>query len=618
MSRIEKTGGVESGRSTDNLSERLADVEGAHCENLETLRLIANIETPTCERMAELQRVINEVEDATIADSSMTEALFKPADFDNLYSNHFHNMNLTNFDSIDTGADNTHSETIEAALTANLEIPCDDRTNGLINEEDMFDTVMHDDIAEPVMADVEMTILRDEIPLEPIGLHLLDDFCEHLERYHFQSEAMKVTEMEYVVQTIDELMRIAKVKELDLAQKNGTFYYYNGQFWERMSPDSIKTFIRNATTRFGVPRSLARSYKFEKKAQCQFRYIANFPFVENDGVVRINLKSNTLELREGQAPQIVPFDKKHGLCYQLGYDFDPEVDCPQYRAFLDRCVPDYANQLILGEYAGYTFINHLNFEKVLMLYGQGGNGKSVWLAATTAVFGKHNVTDYSLESVTKRPEYRAQLAHGMLNICAESATSLNIEVFKKIASREPLECRRLYENPFIMKDYSRQICSTNRFPNPTETTEGYFRRLLMISFEQFIPLAERNFRMNKVEFWEESGELPGILNTFIAGLQRLVQNNGFTPSASADALLEKYRSNADSVWSFMQEEHYTPCEQEKVKLKYLYGIYRTYCDSADKKLVDHRDFADRLRQIGYKVALSTGKVNYVWCHRFTP
>ena len=448
---------------------------------------------------------------------------------------------------------------------------------------------------------------------ESIGVPMLDDFCAKLKRLMFQAEGGGLTQMEYIVQSVDELIRIAEAEQLDLAQKNGDFHAYNGRCWERILPEVFHAFLRNALVRFGVPCNLARFYQFQKKVRDQFRDVANFPFTPTDAVIRINLKSGTLEFRDGQEPVLVPFNKRHGIRYQLGYDFSPGADCSLFRKFLERCVPETANQQILLEYAGYIFVNELNFEKVLFMYGQGMNGKSVMIAVLKALFGEHNVTEYSLESISKKAEYRAKLADGILNICAESANSLNIDVFKKIASREPLECRSLYKDPIMLTDYSRQIFSTNTLPKITEATEGFFRRFLFVPFDQYITEEERNYRMNMVEYWEESGELPGILNMVIAGLQRLVQNGGFTKSASSDVVLEEYKLDSNSVHSFVQDEGYVPCTESKVKLKALYDVYRLYCSNNGLKAVSIKNLAHRLRNLGYVVERGAGNVSYVHC-----
>ena len=192
----------------------------------------------------------------------------------------------------------------------------------------------------------------------------------------------------------------------------------------------------------------------------------------------------------------------------------------------------------------------------------------------------------------------------------KSVASLKNDIFKKIASREPIECKILYQNPFEVADYSLQIISTNVLPRTTEPTEGYFRRFMPIPFDTFIPIEERNFRMNKVDFWEESGELPGILNRVIAGLKRLVQNGSFTESESSKRLLEEYRRDSDTTQVFMLDEGYSP-GTDQIALKELYREYRGHCGENGFHPVSSKTFAQRLRNQGYVVKPGKGNINYV-------
>ena len=463
---------------------------------------------------------------------------------------------------------------------------------------------------EPLPKPKTITQTKDKI--ESTGVPLLDKFCKQLKKHTFRSAGDTITQMEFIVQAVDEIIQIAKARKLDVANKNGDFYCYNGRYWEKILPTSFHTFLQNACIKLGIPYDLSRYYKFQEKVREQFKDVANFPFVQNDGVIRINLKSGTLEFHEGQEPKTVPFDRRHGLCYQLNYDYDPDAWSPLYTQFIDRCIPDVELQLLLGEYMGYIFQNRLNFEKMLFLYGSGANGKSVWLAALTALLGKQNVTNHSLESITKRQEYRVLLAEGLVNVCAEAANNLHIDIFKKIASREPLECRKLYENPITITNYSRQVFATNVLPKTTESTEGFFRRFLLVPFDVFIPPEERNYRMNTVEFWEESGELPGILNQVILGLKRLLCNGHFTASDRADNTLEEYKQDSDSAASFMQDEGYVQDSMAKIALKELYVEYTVYCKARNRMAVTDKTFAKRLRSIGYNVVKGTGGINFVY------
>ena len=128
-----------------------------------------------------------------------------------------------------------------------------------------------------------------------------------------------------------------------------------------------------------------------------------------------------------------------------------------------------------------------------------------------------------------------------------------------------------------------------------------YRRFLFVPFDQYIEEEERNYEMNTVEFWEETGELSGILNMVIRGLLRVVQNKGFTKSRSSDEALEEYKFESDSVLSFMQSREYVPCEEAKVKLTILYEDYVFYCRANSLRPVASKNFTKRLRNMKYVV-----------------
>lgn len=62
--------------------------------------------------------------------------------------------------------------------------------------------------------------------------------------------------------------------------------------------------------------------------------------------------------------------------------------------------------------------------------------------------------------------------------------------------------------------------SSNVLPREVEHTEGFFRRFLILEFDQTIPPERQNPNLAK-EIIET--ELPGIFNWVVAGHQRLLR-----------------------------------------------------------------------------------------------
>ena len=75
-----------------------------------------------------------------------------------------------------------------------------------------------------------------------------------------------------------------------------------------------------------------------------------------------------------------------------------------------------------------------------------------------------------------KPEQRPALANALLNFGSEIDSKCDPDLFKKLASGEPIEARKLYKDPFIMRDYARLAFNANTLPRETEHTTGFFRR----------------------------------------------------------------------------------------------------------------------------------------------
>tara|TARA_Y100000588_G_scaffold48864_1_gene46000 strand:- start:323 stop:856 length:534 start_codon:yes stop_codon:yes gene_type:complete len=93
-------------------------------------------------------------------------------------------------------------------------------------------------------------------------------------------------------------------------------------------------------------------------------------------------------------------------------------------------------------------------------------------------------------------------------------------------------------------------------------------------------------------------ELPGILNWAIEG-SLLWQSEGLSPPASVTESTQDYRTEMDTVISFLEEE----CEQNPVQrtsVKILYENYLSWCRSQDRHPRTKVQFGKELTSKGYK------------------
>ena len=418
----------------------------------------------------------------------------------------------------------------------------------------------------------------------------------------------KINQKQLVVLTVREVLRVAGKLNCGLCRNYDFLYTFNGEFWQIVERDSFERFLAGCAEKIGIDDITANYHKFTAELFKQFLAVAHLPKPERQSkTVLINLENGTFEITEKSVSNR-EFRRNDFLTYQLPFSFDEAAECPAWQSFLDEVIPDKGKQHLLAEYIGYVFARRLKLEKTLILYGTGANGKSVVFDVMNALLGKVNVSNYSLEALSE-PYYRAMIADKLLNYASEISNRLQAEKFKQLTSGEPVEARLPYGQPMILADYARLAFNCNDLPRDVEHTEAFFRRFLILTFDQTIAAEKRNPNLAK-EIIEK--ELSGVFNWILAGLKRLLTQNNFSPCEAVQKALDDYRKESDSAAMFLDEEGYAANTNEYVALKTLYPAYRRYCIDNGYTPLGNIKFAKRLESNGIILEKkSDGKVVFI-------
>jgi len=380
------------------------------------------------------------------------------------------------------------------------------------------------------------------------------------------------------------------------------FYLFNGTHWSLFDAAELRSFLGEAAEKMGVHRDKARDVDFRKKLFEQFKEIGNLPKPEKTkGKVLINLQNGTFEVTPN-GNVLREFRREDFLTYQLPFEFNPKAKAPLFQEYLNKVLPDKECQRILAEYLGYVFIRHgsntLKEEKALILYGRGANGKSVFFEIATAMFGRENVSNFSLQSLTEEKGfYRAKIANKLVNYASEISSKLETSMFKQMVSGEPVEACLKYGQPFTMSNYAKFIFNCNELPKDVENTNAYFRRFLIIPFDVTIPENEQD---KQLSYKIIDTELSGVFNWVLEGLNRLLIQKRFSECKVAQKSVEKYKIESDSVLMFLNELEYKVSEGNQMPLKDIFNEYRNYCIESGFKSCSIRTFSERLRNTGYE------------------
>ena len=145
--------------------------------------------------------------------------------------------------------------------------------------------------------------------------------------------------------------------------------------------------------------------KARRKTPGEFDANSNLVVFRN-GVLRVNQR------------KLVEFSPRHLCRTRIPHDYNPKATCPRFDQFLSEVLPQEYHPLI-EEILGCALVGDNRHERLILMVGPGGNGKSVLLKVATALVGVENAAHVPLQELVDQPFYRAELIGKRLNVYAD-------------------------------------------------------------------------------------------------------------------------------------------------------------------------------------------------------
>lgn len=262
------------------------------------------------------------------------------------------------------------------------------------------------------------------------------------------------------------------------------------------------------------------------------------------------LDNGTLDL---QTLDMVPHNPEHRLQTRLNIPWEPEAECPRFLSFLDQVFEPDADKAekirFVQQWMGYLITPDVSQQKMVWLVGEGSNGKSVLLDVIRGLIGEQNISAVALSDLSNKFS-RAHTAGKTLNICSDLPVKAIADGYiKAMVAGEAIEARGFDQDARTFKTTVRLMASMNTMPQTKDLTDGYFRRIIVLTFN-------RQFRGDEVNpnlINELLEELPGILRWAVDGLRDLRQETRFSIPPSALAAVQQYQEEVDPVRQFAEQ-----------------------------------------------------------------
>lgn len=239
----------------------------------------------------------------------------------------------------------------------------------------------------------------------------------------------------------------------------------------------------------------------------------------------------------------------------LDYEFDAAAECPTWKRVLSENLEgDPERILILQQFFGYCLVPGLEHHRFIVLEGEGSNGKSVVLAALVAMLGQANVSSIPLHRLSDRFSPASTLGK-LANVSAETdETTKAIEHrLKELTSGDSCAFERKFKQPVSAVPTAKLIFACNERPQFRDRSAGLWRRMILIPFRRQVPPEDVIRGMDTTRWWEESGELPGILNWAIEGLDLLRERGQFATSQVCIEAMKVYQSECNPIRDWLKD-----------------------------------------------------------------
>ena len=251
----------------------------------------------------------------------------------------------------------------------------------------------------------------------------------------------------------------------------------------------------------------------------------------------------------------------------------------------------------LQEYLGYCLIPSTKGQKMLMLIGKGGEGKSrIGLVMRSILGDSMNTT--SIQKIENNRFSRADLESKLLMVDDDMDMSAlpKTNYIKSIVTAEcKMDLERKGVQSYQSQLYARFLCFGNGALTALhDQSDGFFRRQIVLTTkDRPADRTDDPFLVEKL-----MSEMEGIFLWCLEGLHRLLANNyQFTISGQAIENVETVKRSSNNVIEFLQSEGYICFKADaQASSKAIYEAYKLWCEDNVRKPMSANRLSSELAQ----------------------
>jgi P4 family phage/plasmid primase-like protien len=317
----------------------------------------------------------------------------------------------------------------------------------------------------------------------------------------------------------------------------------------------------------------------------------------------IHFANGVKVIKEGKLVEgLEPFDKRFFSRGRCPVKYDPSADCPRFRAWLRGALEPIeadADTDALLTFIGMCLIGHNVFQKIALLHGEAGSGKSSFLKMVQLLIGEDNSTEFdSLAVVNDRFAMSNFIGKWLLfasDVDSKFLLRSGTSSLKRLTGGDTVNARLIYGGNVGINGTLNCIVTMNaREPKIKldDDAGAWQRRLVVIPF--ICKPAQEIGEFASLMIDEEG---TGIVNqALLAVFSCLESGSGFPMSETQRKRVKDMLGRSDTVCEFLLDRVEIEKGEELIKSS-LVREYKDYCKVRHWSVGSDREIGGKLKAL---------------------
>lgn len=408
---------------------------------------------------------------------------------------------------------------------------------------------------------------------------------------------------------------------------NNKWMLWNGKWWEQDGLNKIKVYadivvnemkldaqhIEDEKIRKETLMNVKRAFQSNGKRDMlqEAQHLEGVPVMNGDFDKQdflINTDSGVIDLKTGK---VVEHNKELLMSKIVPYEIDMNNDPKMWLKFLEEIfLGDKELIHYIQKAIGYTLTGSIREQCLFLCYGEGSNGKSVFLDVISRMMGDYSMNaqvETLLERKFGNSNYTSDLARlkgARFTTTGENneGSKINEGLVKQLTGGEKITARFLYGKEFEFYPNFKIWLATNHKPIIRGSDNGIWRRIISIPFLYKVPEGQRD----KDLVFKLEQEIPQILGWAIKGCL-LWQKEGLKLPSVIEKSNKDYQNEMDIIATFI-DENAELIEGETTSAKELYEEYEKWAKVSNEYVMSSTRFGREISKRFQKVRKTYGWV----------